>query len=401
MTAFRAAWVLPIDRPPIRHGIVEVRDGTIAAIRDDGAGSDADLGDVVVLPGLINAHTHLELSWLRGRVPPANRFTDWVKQLVALRRGAGPGITADVTSAVREAIAELRAAGTVAVGDITNTLAAVQPMAEAGLRGLVFHELLGFAERDGRLVESTRDERVAATEHGVPISLAPHAPYSTSPELFRAIRAEVDASATRRLSVHLGESPEEVELLTHGSGPWRGMLQAIGVWRDDWDVPGCGPVEYLDRHGVLDAATLVVHGVQFDDVALGRLREIGATVVTCPRSNRWVGVGYPPIERFYRSGVPVAVGTDSLASVEDLNLFSELKTMRWLAPSVPARQLLESATLTGARALGLDQELGSISPGKRAELIAIRLPGTVEEVEEYLLSGISPARIERLNLMNL
>jgi cytosine/adenosine deaminase-related metal-dependent hydrolase len=401
MTAFRAAWVLPIDRPPIRNGIVEVRGGEVVAIREQGVASGDpdvhDLGSVAVLPGLINAHTHLELSWLRGRVPPANRFTDWVTQLVALRRGPGPGPTAEVTSAVREAITELRAAGTVAVGDITNTLAAVQPMAEAGLRGLVFHELLGFAERDGRLVASTRDQRAAAAEHGLPISLAPHAPYSTSPELFRAIRAEVDASTIRRLSVHLGESPEEVELLARGSGPWRSMLQAIGVWRDDWEVPQCDPVAYLDRHGVLDAGTLVVHGVQFDDAALGRLRELGATVVTCPRSNRWVGVGYPPIERFYRSGVPVAVGTDSLASVEDLNLFSELKTMRWLAPSVPARQLLESATLTGARALGLDHELGSISPGKRAELIAIRLPGPVEEVEEFVLSGISPAQIEPLN----
>ena len=136
------------------------------------------------------------------------------------------------------------------------------------------------------------------------ISLAPHAPYSTSVELFKAIRETVSASDCPILSVHLGESIEEVELLEKGSGPWRGMLQTIGAWRDDWEIPGCGPVQFLDRHGVIDARTLVVHGVQFDDVALGRLREIGATLVTCPRSNRWVGGGYPPIDRFYASGVP-------------------------------------------------------------------------------------------------
>jgi 5-methylthioadenosine/S-adenosylhomocysteine deaminase len=119
--------------------------------------------------------------------------------------------------------------------------------------------------------------------------------------------------------------------------------------------------------------------------------------VTCPRSNRWVGVGYPPVERFYRSGVAVAVGTDSLASVEDLNLFSELKTMRWLAPSLPARSLLESATLVGAKALGLDAHLGSITPGKSAELIAVRLPGPVEDVEEYLVGGITGEQITWLN----
>jgi cytosine/adenosine deaminase-related metal-dependent hydrolase len=203
----------------------------------------------------------------------------------------------------------------------------------------------------------------------------------------------VTASDCPILSVHLGESVEETELLESGSGPWRGMLQTMGVWRDDWAIPGCGPVEFLDRHGVIDARTLVVHGVQFDAAALARVREIGATLVTCPRSNRWVGVGYPPIERFYQSGVQVAVGTDSLASVEDLNLFAELKTMRWLAPTVPAGRILESATLVGARALGLDGELGTLAAGKRAEIVAVTLPGAVNDIEEYLVNGIEPAQI--------
>lgn len=351
------------------------------------------MGNVALLPGLINAHTHLELSWLRGRVPPANRFTDWVKQLVALRRGTELLATPEIVAPIHGAIRELRASGTVAVGDITNSMAAAGPMREAGLDGVVFHELLGFKERDGALVAASHELRAAASKQGLRVSLAPHAPYSTSVELFKAIREAVDASECPIMSVHLGESAEEVELLERGGGPWRGMLQTIGVWRDDWEIPACGPVQFLDRHGVIDARTLVVHGVQFDDAALGRLREIGATLVTCPRSNRWVGAGYPPIERFYRSGVPVAVGTDSLASVDDLNLFSELKTMRWLAPSVPAGKLLESATLLGARALGLEQELGSIAPGKRAELIAVALPGAIDDVEEYLVSGIRPSQV--------
>jgi 5-methylthioadenosine/S-adenosylhomocysteine deaminase len=131
---------------------------------------------------------------------------------------------------------------------------------------------------------------------------------------------------------------------------------------------------------------------------LARLKEIGATLVTCPRSNHWVGVGYPPIDRFYASGVNAAVGTDSLASVEDLNLFSELKIMRTLAPTVPAATILESATLVGARALGLEKDLGSLTPGKRAEMIAVRLPDVVDNVEEFLLSGIQPSQIELLNL---
>jgi aminodeoxyfutalosine deaminase len=196
------------------------------------------------------------------------------------------------------------------------------------------------------------------------------------------------------MSVHLGESPEEVEFVEQGTGAWRGMLELIGAWRDDWKVPACDPVGYLDRHGLIDSQTLVVHGVQFTDAALARLQEIGATLVTCPRSNHWVGVGYPPIERFYASGVNVAVGTDSLASVGDLNLFSELKTMRWLAPTVPAGKILESATAIGAKALGLETELGSLTPGKRADMISVELPAAVDDVEEYLLSGIQPSQIE-------
>ena len=400
MTAYRAAWVCPIDQPPIRDGVVTVHDGRIVAAGSresfDYAQDTRDLGNVVLLPGLINAHVHLELSWLRGRVPPAAKFTDWVKQLVLTRRSVERPDDPAVVEPLKAAIRELQASGTVAVGDISNSLASPGPMRDAGLDGLVFHELLGFRERDGALIDRARAERAAAAMR---VSLAPHAPYSTSPELFRAIRKAVNESGCPIMSVHLGESAEESELLVTGTGPWRGMLELIGVWRDDWTIPGCGPVEYLDGLGVIDDKTLVVHGVQFDDVALARLAALGATLVTCPRSNQWVGVGMPPIERFYRSGVAVAIGTDSLASVEDLNLFSELKAMRWIAPNVPAQALLESATLVGARALGLADELGSLTPGKRAEILAIELPGPVDDVEAFLVSGVDASRIQHLGTL--
>jgi hypothetical protein len=229
----------------------------------------------------------------------------------------------------------------------------------------------------------------------------------------------VNESAVPITTVHLAESEGECQFLESGTGPWPEMLKFVGSWRDDWETPGCAPVEYLDRLGMLDSRTLVVHGVRLDDRALARLAEIGCTLVTCPRSNQWVGAGAPPVARFYASGVRVAVGTDSLASVQDLNVFSELKTMRWLAPAVPARTLLASATIVGAGALGFGDELGSIEPGKRAELIAVELPpelagesatyggtegvrdggtegGTLvppDAVEEFLVGGIDPRQI--------
>jgi 5-methylthioadenosine/S-adenosylhomocysteine deaminase len=148
--------------------------------------------------------------------------------------------------------------------------------------------------------------------------------------------------------------------------------------------------------GFLDSRVLAVHMVQCSADDLVRLRTAGTSVVSCPRSNRYVGVGDPPIESFYHAGLTVALGTDSLASVDDLNMFAELAASRRLAPEVSARQLLESATLAGAQVLGFGRDFGSIEAGKRASLIAVDLPEHVDDVEEYLVSGVTPDTIRWL-----
>jgi 5-methylthioadenosine/S-adenosylhomocysteine deaminase len=145
--------------------------------------------------------------------------------------------------------------------------------------------------------------------------------------------------------------------------------------------------------GVLDTRLLAAHAVQCRDEDLARLKARGTTVVTCPRSNAFVGAGDPPISRFYRAGVRVAIGTDSLASNDDLNLFAEMARMRALAPDLPASAIVASATTAGAAALGLDDRLGTIEPGRQAALIAVALPPGVVDVEEYLVSGITPDRV--------
>ena len=410
MTVFRAAWICPISRSPIPDGWVAVEGGRIV-----GVGSAADqppapprnLGRVAILPGLVNAHTHLELSWLRGRVPPAASFIDWIKQLFAVR-GARAESPDDrrVIEAALAAVSELRETGTAAVGDISNSLASVEPIRAGGLRGVVFHELLGFnALSDAPVVESRAHRASAAALGGeaVRVSVAPHAPYSVSAELFQAIHREVSESSVPITSIHLAESKSEVEFLADGSGPWPSILSWVGAAREGWRPPGLSPVAYLDSLGVLDARTMVVHAVNVTDSELERLAQIGCTLVTCPRSNQWVGVGVPPVQRFFSAGVRTAVGTDSLASVDDLNLFSELKAMRWIAADVPARRLLESATRVGAEALGLGDELGTIDIGKRATLIGVDLtnlkggpsglPATAD-IEEYLVSGIEPHQVK-------
>jgi cytosine/adenosine deaminase-related metal-dependent hydrolase len=162
-------------------------------------------------------------------------------------------------------------------------------------------------------------------------------------------------------------------------------------------------VEYLDRMGFMTGRLLIVHGVQFGLGELARIKSSGATLVTCPRGNILTGAGAPPVADFYASGARVALGTDSLASVPDLNLFAELAELRRLAPDVPAARLLESATITGAAALGFEGDFGAIEPGKRDTLIAVDTPGSITsaspatDVEEYLLSGITSGRVRRID----
>jgi aminodeoxyfutalosine deaminase len=401
LSKYRARWILPISDDPIRDGWVSVENGRIVATGPGPAPDATDLGNTVILPALVNAHTHLELSYLRGIVPRAERFLDWIRPLMAARREYPDPADPRIVATARQAIDEARASGTGLVGDISNTLLTVPLLREAGMPALIFYELLGFNDTDG--MARVWDARTKIAEHrgkdpGVRVALAPHAPYSVSPELFHAIRADVDGDSEHVSSVHLGESEEELEFVRHGAGPWRDLLDEIGTWNEEWRPHGGSPVEYLADLGFLDSRVLAVHGVQFTGDDLARLRSLGTTIVSCPRSNRHVGVGSPPLEAFYAMGVKVAFGTDSLASVDDLNLFGELARARQLAPRVPARSLLESATRYGAAGLGFADEFGTIEAGKRGSLIAVRLPAAgAADVEEYLVSGIEPSAITWLD----
>jgi cytosine/adenosine deaminase-related metal-dependent hydrolase len=402
MPQFRAAWLLPISQPPIRDAWLHTDHGRIVAFGHsrpgDFTGSDEiDLGDAAVLPGLVNAHTHLELSWMRGRIPETDSFPDWIRSVIALRAQTDQQGEA-VLGAVHDAIDESHRYGTALVGDISNTLCTLPALIDRNMAGLVFHELLGFrADAAERIVSRARSAMAnAVVTESVRCTLSAHAPYSVSPAMFIAIQAAMRDDPAAPLSVHLGESAAEVEFLQEGRGPFRNLLDELGVWDSSWVVPHCGPLDYLERLGFLDERLLVVHGVQFGPAELSRIASSGATLVTCPRGNLRTGAGAPPIAEFFESGARVAVGTDSLASVVDLNMFAEIAEMRRLAPVIPARRLLESATATGARALGFAPDFGTIEPGKRDRLIAVELDGFPSNVEEDLVSGIDAAQIRWL-----
>src|SRR5712691_8708012 len=377
MIRYHAAWILPISEPPIRDGWFACERGRIVAYGSlgpagrrgfaDGA-HEIDLGDVAVLPGLCNAHTHLELSYLRDEVPPASQFLTWVRGVMAARRLRSDPHGPEILRAVDLALDEAVACGTAMIGDVSNTLVTFGPLARSPLAAVVFYELIRFNAPDpaGVVEHACHDVDALVPTERVRASLAAHAPYSVAPLVLRAIRQAVDRDPFAPCSIHLSESVEEMEFIRSGGGPWRALL---------------------------DARVLAVHGVQMTSSDLERLAERGTTLVTCPRSNGHTGAGAPPIQEFYQAGVHVAVGTDSLASAPDLNVFAELATMRALAPTVPAAALLDSATRQGARALGLDARYGTIEPGKTARLLAVTIPTRALDVEEYLVSGIDPDQI--------
>ena len=382
----RARWVLPIDAPPIENAWVTAAGGVIRSIgRGRPSEPHTDLGDVVIMPGLVNAHTHLELSWMAGLNPPSGSMDEWIRRLMTLRKEASPPASEQVRAAER-AVEDARALGTLAFGDISNTLVTAGVLAATAVPSVLFHELLGFAPHDHDARARDGANHVQDAVRGqVAAGLAPHAPYSTSPELFRAIAREAQARRMRS-SVHLGESPEEIEFLMTGGGPIAGMLKTLGVWRDDWRAPGTDPAAYLDRLGVLAPGLLVVHATQLKPDALAILAARRCVIVSCPAANRWIGNGDPPIDDFYASGCTVAFGTDSLASADALDMFAELAAARRIS-SVPHARLLESATRGGAEALGLDESYGRIAPGMRGPLLAVRVPAGTTDVEEYLVSG--------------
>ena len=283
-------------------------------------------------------------------------MAEWVAGLLARRAESG----CPDPSAIRLAVEEARASGTGLFGDVGNSLAAVPILETAGVAARVFREVLAFPDAGAEAVvdAAVAEARAVAPTSLMRVGLAAHAPFSVGRAAFAALDTAIRASFDGPRCIHLAESSDELEFLRTGCGAWRDLLERLGRWDPDWVPPACGPVEYLDRVGWLRPGLIAVHGVQLTDTELTLLAGRGVTLVTCPRSNIWTGVGHPPIDRFIRSGLRLALGTDSLASVPDLNVFAELALMRRLAPSAPARTLLACATVRGARGARVRRRAG-------------------------------------------
>ena len=394
MLLLTAAWVVPVAAPPIRDGCVAVSDGRIAWVGRRGGpgqpeGRFRELGSGVLLPGLVNAHCHLELTALG--LAGERRFTsfvDWVEALVAARASLDAATARD---GARRGIEELRRSGTVAVGDVSNELGHLDLLRESGLEAVVFFELIGWDPARAASILAWAEGRMAelAAPGPVRLRLAAHAPYSVSPPLFAGLVRRGGPAA-----VHLAESPEESRFLRDGGGEWAAFLDRR-VGPVPFEAPGTSPVRYLDSLGALRPGLLAAHCVQVDGGDRALLAERGVGVAVCPRSNRNLGVGMPPVPELLAAGVALSLGTDSAASAGRLDLMQDVSALQREFPRLDPAVIVRMATLGGAEALGLP-DYGSLEPGKRAALAVAPAPEGTAEPLSFLTSG--EARLEPVEL---
>jgi len=378
-----ARLLLPISDPPILDGGLFIRDGAICAvgkaselIREFPTEPHDDLGSAVILPGLVNAHTHLELTGLHGRLPLGKSFTEWVTALLDLRSELDDEF---FTASAHMGATTLLRSGVTCVADITTSGRSVAPLMASGLRGIIFQEILGphpeqAMERLDAAEKAIQSLQLQTDGSLLSVGLSPHASYSLSePLLLRC--AELLRRRNLPATIHLAESPEEVAYIGLGLGPIASeLLPAVGRHSPSHRVCGESPVAFLDRAGLLSEQLLAVHGVHVGGADLELLKQRGVALAMCPRSNDYLNVGTAPLTRYLASGLRVGLGTDSLASNETLSLWDEMQfAHRLYGGVVKAQQLVTMATLGGATALGMAGAIGSLTPGKRADLTALAI----------------------------
>jgi cytosine/adenosine deaminase-related metal-dependent hydrolase len=390
MIAHVSRWVLPVSGPPLDDGAVLVAGGRIQAVGPASevlrgfAGPVRDHGSGAILPGLVNCHTHLEFSALAGKVPPQERWEDWLQLTLAAAATLSPE---ERETGILRGLADLHSCGTALVGDISNTGESLPHLAASSLEYQLFFECLGFDLLDlSHLEEAFPFFATPQVDDNPHISAATHAPYSVSPALFRAVR-DWNRARKRPQSVHLDESPAERDFLARGDGFFKNLLQARGRWVPDFSPPGMSPAAYLNSLDFWGPDTLAVHAVQLQPPDCALLARTGAWVILCPRANAYTGAGAPPVPELLDAGVPLALSTDSLAGNHDLNLFGEMLWLLAKYPRYPGDLWLRLGTLQGARALQRDDDLGSLEPGKKAALGFLPLTGGNDFWEELYTKG--------------
>jgi cytosine/adenosine deaminase-related metal-dependent hydrolase len=408
--AFRARWIVPGDGPPIRDGVLAMAGQLIQYVGPDaGVFPAEDLGNVAILPGLVNSHTHLEFSGLEAPLGQSGmRFTDWIAAVVQHRRARDADGPVERSQAIRRGIIESLGHGVTAIGEISSGDWPTGAVSELPMEGIVFWELLGASperieaeHQSARTFLERNSETEPAQEHGCPApvpfslpsgwlrGLSPHAPYSVHPELLsRAVGLARTFDVP--LAMHLAESSEEIELLADRRGPFVPLLESLSAWHPQAIPLGLRPMDIL--RVLADAPrVLVVHGNYLTDDEIDFLGANSDRMsVVCPRTHAFFQHRRYPLARMLAAGVRIALGTDSRASTPDLNLLAEMRQVARDYSEIPPDQILQMATINGARALGLDGHCGTLVVGKHANLAIVALPDGEADCYESLLATDTP-----------
>ncbi len=390
ITVLKARWVFPVAGPPIAGGYVTVRGERLGPIGRNPPSNAVDLGDVAILPGLVNAHTHLEFSDLTTPLgTPGTPLPTWIRQVVSARATR----TVDTARAIQRGLDESTRYGTTTLGEIA-TNGWTREALEAGRCDLnVFFELIGLAADrvEPRLADAENFVARALEAGRWQGGLSPHAPYSVHPELLVGL-VRLAAANNLPVAMHVAESPEELELLASGAGPFQELLMSLGAWDPDALLLGSGPREYLRILATAPRA-LVIHGNYLNDDDRNFLAEHAQrmSLVFCPRTHAFFKHAPYPLEAALTAGVRMAVGTDSRASNPDLDLLAELRFVARHFPALPPATVLRMGTLSGAESLGRSADVGSLEEGKLANLAIVALDSaTVTDPHELLFGEDRP-----------
>ena len=387
MKILTAEYVLPISSEPIANGAVAIEDDRIVVVGNvekmTAEFPDAevrDFGAAAMLPGFVNCHSHLEVTSMRGALDDVEHdFRSWLLKLNEIRLGLSPE---DIDAAALLGATEGARAGVTCFGDIGRYgEAGLNALKTVGLRGVLFQETEFSPDNSTalddfeKLKEKFLSLRGQSTEL-VEVGLSPHSPYTVSRELFEFIaRYSIDENI--KLTIHAAESEDEDKLVRNAEGFFIELYKKLGV---EWEVPRCSSIEFLSRAGVLAARPLLAHCVTASDDDIDLIARSGSTIAHCPKSNAKFGHGYAPFEKFHDAGISVGLGSDSVASNNVCDLLEESRFAAFAARNRPgrkrfitAREVLESATFGGARALGLDHKIGTLESGKQADIAVVSL----------------------------
>jgi 5-methylthioadenosine/S-adenosylhomocysteine deaminase len=388
---YSADWVLPIVGPPLEHGAVAVEGGRIVAV-----GPAAEIGEGIrfpqaaILPGFVNAHSHLEYAVYAGS-GDGLPFAPWI--ILHTERKARLE-TADMEAIARLGAAECLRSGITTVGDASFRGAAARACAELGLRAIVYLEVFGRdTEQIATRFEANADRIAGDLSVNVRLGISPHAPYTCSLELYQACW-----ELGLPVSTHLAEGPNEDDWVVRGSGEFAPFADVLAR------PLGTSGIRALSAHALLDSRVVAAHCVTVDDEEIELLAAHEVSVAHCPRSNAWLGCGIAPLRKLLDRGVTVGLGTDSPASTPSFDMFEELRAAVFAARARERRadaltcaEALELATLGSAQALRLGAEIGSLQPGKWADLTVVDLAGSPflpwEDPAVAVVLGGSPNRV--------